>query len=256
MCHLPKTYRAIQQWDQWLENFPGNSVLEAEKNFLPSILSQFYGTQSLLIGSPRQFELLKSSVIPSQILLSPLLSHLHHKNIYSIESGLHELPVASGSIDLVMLPHILEHIDNPRQALAEACRIVKPQGHIVLFGFNPYSLWGLKKLWTRHKNNPPWSGNFFSSSSIKEWLTLADFELIKHKTLLFRPPVNARLYKKLEFMEWIGRKLNAPIGGIYLIVAQAKVIPLTPIKLTWKQKLSDVRLPIMGVPRPTIRNQR
>lgn len=53
-----------------------------------------------------------------------------------------------------------------------------------------------------------------------------------------------------------GRKCHVPTGGVYLIVAQAKVIPLTPIKLTWKQKLSDVRLPAIGMPRPTIRNQR
>ncbi len=253
---MPKTYRAIQQWDNWLENFAGQNVLEAEKKILPSILSKFYGTQSLLIGSPRQYELLKSCVIPNQMLLSPMLRPGHQNNIFSIESGLHELPIASGSIDLVLLPHILEYIDNPRQALAEACRIVKPQGHIVIFGFNPISFWGFKKLWSKNKS-PPWSGNFFSARSIKEWLWLADFELVAQKTFMYRPPVNnIKLYKKLEFMEWLGRKLHAPIGGIYLIVAQAKVIPLTPIKLTWKQKISDVRLPAIGMPRPTIRNQR
>ena len=51
-----------------------------------------------------------------------------------------------GSIDLVILPHILECIDNPRQLLAEACRIIKPEGHIIICGFNPHSLWGLKKI--------------------------------------------------------------------------------------------------------------
>jgi SAM-dependent methyltransferase len=231
-------------------------VLDAEKKALPALLAQFYGTQSMLIGSPRQFELLKSSMIPNQVLLSPLLSHQHNKNFFSIESGLHDLPIASGSVDLVLLPHILEYIDNPRQALAEACRIIKPQGHIVIFGFNPYSLWGIKKLLS-HEKTPPWSGNFFSSSSIKEWLTLSDFELIKHKTFFYRPPLNSeKFFNKLKIMEWLGRHLHLPVGGIYLIVAQAKVIPLTPIKLTWKQKLSDVRLPVIGVPRPTVRNQR
>ena len=144
---MPKTYRAIQQWDHWLGHFPGHTVLDAEKKFLPPLLGQYYGSQALLIGSPRQHELLKTSVIPHQLLLSPLLSHQHQKNMRSIECGLHELPVASGSIDLVMLPHVLEFIDNPRQTLAEACRIVRPQGHIIICGFNPFSLWGLKKIW-------------------------------------------------------------------------------------------------------------
>ena len=251
---MAKTYRAIQQWDRWLADYPGQSILNAEKKILPSTLAQFYGSQALLIGSPRQQVLLNSSVIPNQLLLSPVHSHDHKTEFRSIESGLHELPIASGSIDLVIVPHMLEHIDNPRQALAEACRVIKPQGHIVIFGFNPISLWGLKKLWTTEKKLP-WSSNFLAASVVKEWLSFSDFELVKHKTFLFRPPMQHEgLYKKLEFMEWFGRKCGAPFGGVYMIVAQAKVIPLTPIKLTWKQKLTDVRMPVMGVPRPSIRN--
>jgi SAM-dependent methyltransferase len=250
---LAKTYRAIQQWDQWLSHFPGQSVLDAEKNFLPSTLAQYYGCQALLIGSPQQQVLLTSTVIPNQLLLSPLLSHNHKTELRSVECGLHELPIASGSIDLVMVPHILEYIDNPRQTLAEACRIVKPQGHIIIFGFNPISLWGLKKLYTK-QTTPPWSGNFLAAAQVTQWLNLADFELVEHKTFFFRPPVNSvRLHHRLRFMEWLGRKIGAPLGGIYILIAQAKVTPLTPIKLSWKQKLSDVRMPVIGVPRPTIR---
>jgi SAM-dependent methyltransferase len=251
---LAKTYRAIQQWDHWLGQFPGQSILAAEKNFLMPLLSQYYGSQAMLIGSPRQHELLKSSVIPHQLLLSPLLSHNHQKNMRSVESGLHELPIASGSIDLLLLPHVLEFIDNPRQTLAEACRVIKPQGHIVICGFNPFSLWGLKKIWMRDKNMP-WSGNFMDASVVKRWLALADFEMVRQHTLFFRPPVNSEnIHKKLKFLEWLGRKCFPPLGGLFVLVAQAKVIPLTPIKMRWKQKLSDVRLSAIGIPRPTIRN--
>lgn len=252
---MAKTYRAIQQWDRWLANFPGQSILLAEQNFLPSLLAQFYGSQALLIGSPRQEVLLNSSSIPNRLLLSPFLGHEQRTEFHGIESGLDELPIASGSMDLVLVPHILEYIDNPRQALAEACRIIKPQGHIVIFGFNPLSLWGVKKIYTK-ENNPPWSGSFISAGKVREWLSLADFELINHKTFLFRPPVQQeKLYDKLAFMEWVGQKSCLPLGGIYIIVAQAKVIPLTPIKLTWKQKLSDVRMPVVGIPRPSTRSR-
>ena len=230
-------------------------MLAAEKNFLPHLISQYYGNQAILIGTPRQHVLLNASAIPNRYLLTPLLNPGHHHHIQTIESTLHELPVASGSIDLVVLPHILEYIDNPRQLLAEACRIIKPEGHIIICGFNPYSLWGLKKLWAKN-DTIPWSGNFIPSSAIKKWLGFADFELVKQTTLLFRPPINHEsTYHKFKFMDWLGRKLHLPFGGVYTLVAQAKVIPLTPIKLRWQQKLSDVKLRSIGMPKPTARNQ-
>ena len=62
-------------------------------------------------------------------------------------------------------------------------------------------------------------------------------------------------FRKLKFMEWLGRRCWSPFGGVYMLVAQAKVIPLTPIKLSWKQKVTNIQLAPIGVPRPTIRDR-
>lgn len=239
---MPKTHRTIQQWDRWLKEPLGQHVLSAEKNFLKGLLKEYYGKHALLIGVPRQQVLLKSSVMSYHLLLSPLQNHL--KNAYYIESHFYELPVASGSIDLVILPHILECVDNPHHLLAEACRIVKPEGHIIICGFNPYSLWGCR------------AENFVQVSLVKQWLKLADFELVKQFMLLFRPPiVHEGIYQKLKFLEWMGRKCFSPLGGVYLLVAQAKVTPLTPIRLRWQQKLASVRIPTtIGISGTSIRN--
>jgi hypothetical protein len=130
---------------------------------------------------------------------------------------------------------------------------VKPEGDIVIFGFNPYSLWGLKRWWLRHKKIP-WSGNFIPATKIKHWLMLADFQLIKHDMLMFFPPLNKKtLLKNLSFVEWAGTKLNLFFGGIYVITAKAKTIPLTPIKLHWKQKINPLHVSIPG---PTMRDMR
>lgn len=250
---VAKTHRKIQQWDRWLEHFPGASVLATEQKFLPHVLAQYYGKHALLLGTPRQYSLLKASAVNHQFLLSPLLESNHY-TIRGIESEFSDLPVASGSIDLVILPHTLEFLDNPRQLLAEACRIVKPEGHIIICGFNPFSLWGLKKLFLRSKQIP-WSGNFTSAVTIKKWLSYADFELVKHTNLLYRPPLNNQnIYKKLSFLEWLGNKMRIPFGGLYIVVAKAKVVPLTPIRLRWQQQVSGIRIPVMGMPKPTTRN--
>ena len=245
---MAKTYRAIHQWDHWLQHFLGHSVLEAERALLFPLLEQRYGKHTLLIGSPRQQMLLKASVMPSQVLLSPLMNKCHDHHY--IEGDFHELPIASGSIDLVILPHTLEHLDNPQRLLTEACRIIKPDGHIIIFGFNPYSLWGLKKRWMKSKNMP-WAGNFLKANTIKKWLTFAEFQLAKQSMLLFSPPTShANVYRKFKYFEWIGRKFLSSFGGAYMLMAQSKSIPITPIKMRWQQQLSGMRT---GIPRPTIR---
>lgn len=241
---MVKTYRTVQQWNNWLSHFLGQSVLETEKNFLSPLLMERYGKHALLIGVPKQISLLATSVMSCHVLLSPLF----HKNKYikSIESDFYNLPITPGSVDLVLLPHTFEFTDNPHQLLNEACRVVKPEGDIIIFGFKPISLWGLKK-WAVKSQDVPWSGNFLRIATITHWLKLIDFELVKQQIIMFRPPIkNPSLYKRLKFLDWLGNRVPIPGGSIYVLIARAKTIPLTPIRLHWKQKLSPISVSIPG----------
>jgi SAM-dependent methyltransferase len=222
-----------------------------EKRLLSSILMEYFGKHTLLIGVPHQHDLLASSLMPHQVMMGPII--FRHSSIHSVETDYYSLPVFPGSIDLVILPHILEFTDNPHQLLTEACRAVKPEGHIIVIGFNPLSLWGIKKYLKKNKEMP-WSGHFIRPSKIIKWLKLVDFELVKQRNLLFRPPFfQKEIYQKLRFLEWIGSKFYPPLGGAYILMAKAKVIPLTPIKLRWQQKLSHLSVTLSG---PTMRDMK
>ncbi len=241
---VAKLYRAAQHWNRWLTQPLGRSVMQAEKKILVKYLAALSGKYGILIGVPEQGELLKASKISPTVLLTPII----HKNttLQTIESDLHELPIASGSVDLVCLPHSLEHMDNPQRLLAEACRIVKPEGHIVILGFNPWSFWGLKKSVTRDTHTP-WNHHFIQLRTIKKWLQLADFELIKQDFILYRPPFHhPSLHLQLRYLDWLARLCFKPFGGVYIVVAQAKVVPLTPIRLRWEQTFSNIRMTIPG----------
>jgi SAM-dependent methyltransferase len=242
---LAHGYRNLQHWNQWLaQAFLGQRLLAAEQALISPLLSNHFGKHALLIGVPHQQTLLNASVIPCHSSVSPIL---HHGNqTCHIESDFHDLPIQSGSIDLVILPHTLEFIEHPRQLLAEACRVIKPEGLMVITGFNPYSLWGMKKVFMRHQG-APWSGNFIPIKKIKKWLKLADFKLEQQQPMLFRPPINhPGVFDKLQFMETIGSKCLPMAGSAYILLARAKVIPLTPIKLKWKQQLSGIRISPMS----------
>lgn len=240
---LIKMYRAAQQWNQWLAESKGQGVLDAEKIFLTGCLATYYGKQGVLIGVPQQHELLKASVVSHQVVLTPLTNKNRH--IKTIESDFYELPIASGSEDLVFLPHSLEYLDNPRQLLTEACRIVKPEGHIVILGFNPMSLWGLKKALARNKGIP-WRHHFIQSGTVKSWLGLLDFELVKQDFILYGLPLHR--YLKPGFLDRLGHACFRPLGGVYILIAKAKVIPLTPIRLRWEQTFSNIHV---NIPRPS-----
>lgn len=247
---MVKTHRAIHQWDNWLTQPSGHHLLETERCCLKKLLVNCFGKHELLIGVPQQQPLLNNSSLPIQILISPLINK--NRSVHLIEGNFYKLPIATGSIDLVLLPHSLEFMDNPQALLAESCRIVKPEGHIVIFGFNPYSLWGLAKNLLKN-NEMPWTNNFIPANKVIKWLGLADFELIKRKTLLYRPPLlNENIYRKLKILEFLGNKLWTPFGGVYMLMAKAKVIPLTPIKLHWQQQLSGI--PISSIPGSSVRN--
>ena len=60
----------------------------------------------------------------------------------------HELPFDAQSIDLILLPHALEFIDNPHEVLREVDRVLRPEGRVLILGFNPWSLFGLRRVWS------------------------------------------------------------------------------------------------------------
>lgn len=235
-------YRILQDWNKWLSHkILGRRVIDAEKIAINELVNKHYGKQVVLIGTPAQQEMLSVTHIPCRTVFTPL--PVVKDEIMFVEADLADLPILSGSVDLVMLPHTLEFVDNPRQLLSEACRIVKPEGLIVICGFNPYSAWGLKKVFSRAGKYLPHGSQLIPPHLIKNWLHLADFVIEKHRTTLFRPPlVSESIYNKLHIFEAVGSWLFPKAGGISIIIARAKVIPLTPIKMKWKQQLGTIRI--------------
>ncbi|MFU8797749.1 MAG: methyltransferase domain-containing protein, partial [Gammaproteobacteria bacterium] len=143
----------------------------------------------------------------------------------TIHSHYTDLPIQKSSIDIIVLPHILDQEANPEAILQEIERILSPNGHILILGFNPSSLFCFTKL-TRH-----------SLSNMQRYLKNQNFEIIETKTFFFRPPLqNEQWLLKLRFMEILGQVLWPYSGGVYLLVAQKKTIGVTPMPLSWWEK--------------------
>ncbi len=46
------------------------------------------------------------------------------------------LPFADATFDVVLLHEVIEHVDDDAQTLAEACRVTRPGGHVIIFAPN------------------------------------------------------------------------------------------------------------------------
>lgn len=55
-----------------------------------------------------------------------------HANVEVIEGDMHALPFDAASFDLVVLMHALTYADKPAQAVAEAARVLRPGGRLLL----------------------------------------------------------------------------------------------------------------------------
>ncbi len=92
-----------------------------------------------------------------------------------------DLPIDTHSIDIVIMPHTLEFEANPHRVLREANRVLKPEGIILLTGFNPWSIWHLPRFLPKAKNKLPWNGRFISRYRVIDWLKLLNFQIEESK---------------------------------------------------------------------------
>ena len=140
------------------------------------------------------------------------------------------LPVASDSVDAVILPHTLDFAPNPHQVLREVERALIPEGRVVIIGFNPFSLWGLWRQFGRWRGAVPWCANFVSYPRLNDWLTLMGLDIERTDVMEFRPPTRTR---RLESVERVGRRVWPMLAGIYAVRAVKRVSRVTPLQPRW-----------------------
>lgn len=146
------------------------------------------------------------------------------------------LPLLKRSIDALVLSFELDFAQDPHQILREAHRVMMPDGHLILIGFNPFSLAGLAKYLPLHGDSFLHDARCFSTMRIKDWLHLLGFEIIQeqglvHSALLFE----RRLYPQGGWQRWASKYCEW-MGSVYVLVAKKRDIPLSPLKMKWKPK--------------------
>lgn len=231
----------------WFTHLPGRWLQAEERSQLRQILPTLFGYHLLQLGDLYSKGCLSETRIPHCMVLDewPQEKMPAGERDRSCIRGVPEwLPVASDGIDTVVMPHTLEFTEDPHQVLREVDRVLIPEGHVVILGFNPWSLWMIWRLVLGWRGKPPWCGRFVSQARVKDWLQLLGFDIVQSRRYFFRPPLSHKgIMRRLRFLDRIGLRWMPILGAGYVVVAQKRVATLTPIKPRWRSVRGRVAAP-------------
>ncbi|MBI5437047.1 MAG: methyltransferase domain-containing protein [Nitrosomonadales bacterium] len=221
--------------NDWFATPQGQYLLAREQAFFDHSVADIFGFNALQLGLP-EHEFLRNSRMPLHVTAG------NEAGVQvRLEAG--ELPFDCGSLDLVLLPHVLEFNAHPHHVLREVERVLLPEGHLIISGFNPRSLWGIRRA-VGSQMGYPWCGNFIALPRLKDWLALLGFEVVAGRFACYAPPfTNPGLLNRFHFMEPAGDRWWAVCGGAYLLQAIKRVPGMRPIKPKWNEGLVGKLLP-------------
>ena len=141
------------------------------------------------------------------------------------------LPFPENSLDLLILPHSLELSQDPHATLREAERVLVHEGRLIICGFNPISLWGLKqkrshlyKKFNLGELYLPEAGEFISYRRLRDWLKLLNFEFESSQFGCFRPALrSATMLQRFAWMDKLGSRYWPVLGAVYVVSAVKRV---------------------------------
>jgi SAM-dependent methyltransferase len=218
---------SIPGLEHWLETAQGRYVREWESASMDDAIADVFGFNALQLGLP-QCDFLHASRIP-------LRQKAGESGAVDVLCELAALPFASNSTDLVVLPHALEFSADAHQILREVERILIPEGHLIILGFNPISLWGLRNRFDR-SGSFPWHGAYLSLTRLKDWLKLLGFEVDRGIPGCHVPPCDQEAWlKRWHFMETAGGRWWGFPGGVYLLHAIKRTHAMRLITPNWRK---------------------
>jgi SAM-dependent methyltransferase len=237
----PSAEKAIISLGQWLETPTGNYVRAWQQARLGMLTADIFGFNAVQIGLP-ELNALQANRMPHKWLTDTHLPNETDDGKVAPIVVVHdfaELPFASQSLDLVILPHVLEFAEEPHQVLREVERVLIPEGQVIIVGFNPASLWGLRQVAGRLSGAHflPQNGEFISMPRLKDWLKLLNMETNRGHFGCYAPPcLTERWLNRFAFMEKAGDRWWPYLGAIYMVQAIKRVRGMRLIGPVWTKQ--------------------
>ncbi len=252
MTILPPTLPAkppAPDLQAWLRTPLGQRVYALERKLAAEALAQVFGWQMVQIGLWGDDDGLIAEGRTQRRCVLAWHGARTAERPATIRSRTDSLAIASDSVDAVMLPHTLEYEPDPHQILREVGRILSGEGHLIVFGFRPFSIWGGRNLFAKN-GFPPGLERMISEGRLRDWLKLLGFEVVDAQRYLFTRSWGAGTPAPHSVFERLGPQLWPLLAGGYVVKARKRVYTLTPIRPRWRRLRPKV---VGGLIEPTTR---
>jgi len=253
---------SIIEMGAWLRTAPGRYLLAWEQDRLDHAVTDAFGFHAVQLGlpeidglranrMPHRWVATDSLMVPEALPMPPptdtLITTLSPHEPTSLHCDFEALPFPNASIDLVVLPHALELARDPHLTLREVERVLVPEGRVVIAGFNPASLWGLRQR-TGHLRRAlglgrerslylPRAGEFIGYWRLRDWLRLLGFEVEAGRFGCWRPPLNSEKWlQRFAWMDPVGDRWWPVLGAVYFLVAVKRVRGMRLVGLVRNEK--------------------
>ena len=236
-----ESHDEVEDWllfQDWYVTSLGQRFAQSEQKILDKYLPDLFGYYLLQCGCPEvKAEMTAGNWLKSSRVSSRFCMDYHINQGVSCQASLSHLPMKSDSLDIVLLPHVLEFSAEPHQVLREVERVLIAEGHVVILGFNPWSIWNIFRVFHIWKKPTPWNANFLAASRVMDWLALLGFDVVHRQGYFYQPPIqNKNISKNMRFLDKLGQRLWPNLGAGYVLVARKRVETLTPIRPRWRSQ--------------------
>lgn len=201
-----QTYDLLQRW---LTKTPlGREILHKERLFYVENVKTSFGLYSLQIGL-NEINMLQGNKIVN-----------HYSLPTDIIANTSFLPFKDDSIDLIIMPHYIEYINNPNETLQEIYRILSPNGKVILTTFNANSWLGIRK----HKIAALKNMYFQNLPKFKDLIIENKFHIEAGKFFSYCPPSrSAKSLKNFSWMNKFGDRWFPTFANSFALILNKKI---------------------------------
>ncbi len=243
--------KAAESLRQWFGSPLGQAVLERELPLIRAMREECaaLSSTSLCVSAAGQRCVGDVANAALAIKLYPGLRALRideDGGATAMVCRLEEIPLPDDSVDFILLHHALEFSENPHDVLREAVRVLAPRGNLLVVGFNPWSLFGMRAaLGGMFRLSVPWAHHRLSRARLTDWLHLMSCEPAGTARGFYNLPLqNRRLRSLLGFFEPLAARLGLPGNGFFMIHANKNVFGRTRQRLALSQRPRLVSFPV------------
>ena len=213
----------------WYQTPRGKLLRELEVSYLQKAITVSCQQHILQIGGLNwEHEFVDCSLYKNYTVVD--IKGIGSVSAQHIKAKAYALPVQTSSMDMVIVPHLLDFDAQRFQTMREIERILKPEGILIIINFNPFSLWVRYQFFLDKKMSDSWRGHFISRYRTLDWLKLLNFEVTASSKFNLDTVTTKQ-----------GRFINDGFSYFYnayairAIKRRYNIIPLTPVKNSSQQ---------------------